>query len=470
MVTSIKHMVSVFQKDLLPSGPGNSRPLGMGRHLLRRKNLTVTLFKQNFILFISILFISSYINLYADDNRPMRTAPSAAVSIQTNPSTFIPAENSLLTEKALSQPLTQRYIAQYTSPHGIATLKEALERGKYYIPFIMEEVARRGLPPELAWLPIIESGFIITARSRSGAVGLWQFMLNSISGYNMRVNDTLDERRDFIRSTMGALQKLTNEHRSLNDWELTLAAYNSGFNAVTRAMNTSGISDYWELCGRNLLGTETIHFVPKLIAAAYVVSQPRRFGLDVWDEKFEWDTIALSRQVSVDIVADEAGIERNVMRLLNAELLYGISPAGLSYQLKVPAQNKDTIISILEREDIKLIRYHYHIVRSGDTLWSMSRNYGTSINIIEQHNPGISNRYLRIGETIIIPAYNDIVPPERAVSNLSYNGTHVVQKGETFWSLSRLYGVDPQDLAEANGMRLDQILHEGRTLRVPIIQ
>ena len=419
-------------------------------------------------IFIIIFFIGLN-NLLADDDRPMRAIPSAAASIQANPSIFIPAENSLLTEKALSQPLTQRYIAQYTSPHGIATLNEALERGKYYIPFILEEVARRGLPPELAWLPIIESGFVITARSRSGAVGLWQFMLNSISGYNMRVNDTLDERRDFIRSTTGALQKLTNEHRSLNNWELTLAAYNSGFNAVTRAMNSSGISDYWELCGRNLLSAETVHFVPKLIAVAYVVSQPRRFGLNAWDEKFEWQTISLTRQVSLDIIADEVGIERSVMRLLNAELLYGISPAGLSYQLKVPAQSRDFIISVLEREDIKLIRYHYHVVRSGDTLWSMSRHYGTTLNIIEQHNPGISNRFLKIGETVIIPAYNDVAAPERVISNLSFNGTHTVQRGETFWSLSRLYGVDPQDLAEANGMRLDQILHEGRTLRVPII-
>jgi len=441
----------------------------MGGHLLRRKILTL---KKIVLLVIYFLIYGiNFLGAQDEPQRPVRTIPGAALNIQTNSlGDFQPAANSLLTENAIRQPLTQRYITQFTSPNGIRTLNAALERGRYYLPFIMEEIARRGLPPELAYLPFIESNFVITARSRSGAVGLWQFMLNSISGYNMRVTDTLDERRDFIKSTMGALQKLSNEYRSLGDWELTLAAYNSGFNAITRAVQNTGINDYWELCGRNQLRAETVDFVPKLIAAAYVVSQPRRFGVNVWNKKFEWETISLARQVSVDIIAEETGIERSVMRLLNAELLQGISPAGLSYQLKVPAESKSLVESVLEREDIKLIRYHYHIVRSGDTLWSMSRHYGASLNMIEQHNPGISGRYLRIGETVIIPALNDVSPPERIASNLSYNGAHVVQKGETFWSLSRLYGIDPQDLADANGMRLDQILNEGRTLRVPIIQ
>jgi len=426
--------------------------------------------RKNYLVFIFCMMPCVLLTAQDIMQRPLRSVPAAAVSLPVNINVFEPAHNSLLTEYALNQPVTQRYIAQYTSPHGIAALNAALERGKYYIPFIMEEISRRGLPPELAWLPIIESDYVITARSRSGAAGLWQFMLNSISGYNMRVTDTLDERRDFIKSTRGALQKLTNEYRSLGCWELTLAAYNSGFNAVTRAVQNSGTRDYWELCGRNLLSAETASFVPKLIAAAYVISQPRRFAVNVWNEKFEWQTIELSRQVSIDIIADEADIERSLMRLLNAELLYGISPAGSGYLLKVPAAKTDAVASILEREDILLIRYHYHVVRSGDTLWSMSRHYGASLDMIEQHNPGISGRYLRIGETVIIPALNDTAPPERKVTAVSYNGTHVVQKGETFWSLSRLYGVDPQDLAEANGMRLDQILHEGRTLRVPIIQ
>jgi len=88
--------------------------------------------------------------------------------------------------------------------------------------------------------------------------------------------------------------------------------------------------------------------------------------------------------------------------------------------------------------------------------------------MIEQHNPGISNRYLRIGETVVVPAFTDVSAPARPAVIQGLNGIHVVQRGESFWAIGRMYGIDPQDLAESNGMRLDQILHEGRTLRVPI--
>ena len=380
------------------------------------------------------------------------------------------AENSLLTDKALDQALTRRFIAQYANRSNIAALNATLQRGNIYLPFIKEEIERRGLPPELLYLPIIESDFVVTALSRSGAAGLWQFMLNSISPYNMRVTDLLDERRDFIKSTRGALQKLEDEYRRLGCWELTLAGYNAGINTITRAIQSTGVDDYWELSRRNRLPAETINFVPRLIAVSYIMAQPRRFGINVWHSKFEWAAIPLQRQVSVDIIAEESGIERSLMRRLNAELVYGITPADAGHLLKIPASHLETVNGVLAREDLQLIRYYYHVVRSGDTVWSMSRHYGTSIAMIEQHNPGITNRYLRIGETVVIPALNEAVSPPRPAAPLNLSGSHVVQGGESFWSISRLYSVDPQDLAEANGMLLNQILHEGRTLRVPIIE
>jgi len=407
--------------------------------------------------------------------RGVRPDPSLPMLHRTSTFLFEPAHNSIITEKALEQPLTKHYIAQYTSPHGVATLNAILERGSIYLPFIREEVARLHLPPELVYLPIIESGFQITARSRSGAVGLWQFMMNSISPYNMRVTDYIDERRDFVKSTTSALHKLEENYRTLGSWELALAAYNSGLGAISRTVQRTGRRDYWELVRRNDLRQETTHFVPKLVAAAYVISQPRKYGINVWHEKFEWTAIALPRQISIDMLADETGISRDLLRNLNAELLHGISPADRNYKLKVPTASLELITAILEREDLDLIRYQYHIVRHGDTLWSMSRLYGTPLNMIEQHNPNVSGRHLKIGETIIIPSFGSgprtqAAAPAVSAAGRNFNGNHVVQKGETFWSLSRRYGIDPQVLAEANGMRLNDILHEGRALKVPILE
>jgi len=380
-------------------------------------------------------------------------------------------KNSLITDAVLEHTLTQRYIAYFSSPEGIKFLNASLERGSIYLPFIKKEIAERNLPPELAWLPIIESGFHVTARSRSGAVGLWQFMMNSISGYGIKVSDTVDERRDFIKSTKGALQKLEDNYNTLGNWELALAAYNAGLGAVTRIIQRTKVNDYWELSRKGEFKQETIHYVPKLIAAAYVLSKPEIVDIETWNKPFEWEAIPLARQISLDIVAEEAGVERDILKRLNAHLLHGITPAVNDFQLIVPAAYVEQISSVLEREDLKLIRYHYHKVRQGDTLWSMSRHYGVSLNMIEQHNPGISNRYLKIGETVIVPAFNDVAPPPRpVVVTKAFDGTHLVKSGETFWSLSMYYKVDPQTLAEANGMTIDQILRAGRTIKVPIIE
>jgi len=326
------------------------------------------------------------------------------------------------------------------------------------------------MPPELAYLPVIESSFVITARSRSGAVGLWQFMLNSIAPHNIRVTEMVDERRDFIKSTRGALQKLNDNYRVLGCWELALAAYNCGLGHTTRAVRRTGVNDYWELSKNGDLPRETVSYVPKFLAAAYILSQPRRFGVDYWQQPVEWATIPLERRVSLELLADAASVELALLRRLNAELLLGITPGEKGFLLKVPASQLEQITRTLEREDLQLLQYHRHVVRQGDTLWSMSRHYDVTIPQIEEHNPGISSRYLRIGETILIPALKDIAPPARPAAIPRLEGTHVVQKGDTLWSLGIRYGIDPQTLAEQNNMELNQILREGRTLRVPIIE
>jgi len=452
----------------------------MGWNLLRREILKLSVFHLRTLKQVILLFLLTFtINLtQAEESRPMRNIPpDSSLPLPTNRSysTYTPVFTSLVTEESLEQPLTQRYIEQFSSPHGIAVLNAALERGSVYLPFIKEEIARRNMPPELIYLPVIESGFVITARSKSGAVGLWQFMLNSISPYNIKVTDLIDERRDFEKSTIAALRKLEENYRTLGSWELALAAYNSGLGAVSKTVKKTGKNDYWELVKKGELKKETQHYVPKLIATIYIISNPRKYGINVWQEKLDWTAIALKRQVSVDILANETGVSKEILHSLNAELLHGISPNDLNYRLKVPTSHLEKITDALESEDLKLLRYYYHVVRNGDTIWSMSRNYGASVNIIEQHNPGISNRFLKIGETVIIPALGNASPPPQNTpvkANIpsNFTGSHVVQKGETFWSLGRKYGVDPEVLAEANGLRISDILREGRTIRVPIIE
>jgi membrane-bound lytic murein transglycosylase D len=403
-----------------------------------------------------------------DTTRPLRAerteAPQPAVRYAARPS-----PRSLVTASALEQELTQRYIAQYSSPAGVAWLNSVMELGSLYLPFIKEEIAKRNMPPEIAYLPVIESGFQSTAKSKSGAVGLWQFMMNSISPYNIKVNDFVDERRDFQKATRAALSKLDENYRILGDWELSLTAYNAGLGTVNKAVKNANIRNYWELCAKNELPHETVHYIPKLIAVSYILSQSRRFGIDCWQSVIEWTSIPLERQVSLDVLATDTGADRELLRRLNAELLRGISPADKNYHLKVPLAQLPLINRVLERKDQQLIRYYFYIVRQGDTLSALSRHYSAPLRFIEQHNPGIQNRYLKIGETIIIPTFQEIPPPASKIEKTaSFEGMHVVRKGETLWSLGKRYDVDPQALAKANNMELDHILREGKALRVPI--
>ena len=427
-----------------------------------------------FVWFVVKIFLLTYsvLPISAQENgRPLRSVePEVSVNIENTSNNSV--NWALLNEEALASPLTQQYISQYTSRSGLNALRVMLDRGQIYLPFIKKEIIKRGLPMDLAYLPVIESGFQVTTKSRSGAAGLWQFMMNSIAPFDMKVSEVIDERCDFIKSTKGALQKLENEYRRLGNWELTLAAYNSGLGAVTKTIQKTDNKNYWELSSQNELKRETINFVPKLTAVIYIISQPRKYGINIWRDPFEWEAITLPRQVSIDLLADETGINRDLLRRMNAELLFGITPLDSNYKLKIPASHIEQVQAVLDRKDLRLIRYHYHIVHNGDTLWSISRHFNTTIAMIEQHNPGLHGRYLKIGETIIIPAFGDAPPPPvRSVTvPQNYTGTHIVQKGETFWSLGRMYNVDPQVLAESNGMRMNEILREGRTIKVPIIE
>jgi membrane-bound lytic murein transglycosylase D len=397
-----------------------------------------------------------------DGYPPSRLSPYLQASSATRPL-------SLITSSNLAQPLTQRYIKQYSSSGGKQWLKTVMERGAPYIGFIRGEIETRGLPPELLYLPVIESQFLSTAVSRSGATGLWQFMRNSIAPFDMKVNEWIDERRDFWKSTQGALRKLEENYLYFGDWPLALAAYNAGLGAVNRAVKQYG-GDYWSLCERKLLKTETVHYVPKLIAVAAILSDPRRYGMDpLWAETPQWTRVPVKRQADLKVLAAEAGIDAAALANANKELSYGVTPPG-DYHIKVREEDAEKVRAVLERADIKLVTYYRHQVRSGDTLSALAQHYGVTVDYIAQANPGVEARYLKLGSTLLIPAMKETGPYAPAVrppSAMNYSGVHLVKKGETLWSLSLAYGIDPETLADANGMDLNGVLREGRELKVP---
>ncbi|MCL1814797.1 MAG: LysM peptidoglycan-binding domain-containing protein [Treponema sp.] len=382
------------------------------------------------------------------------------------------------------EPLTQKYIEQFTARSGKNWLAAVIKRSEPYLAFVRGEVERRGLPQELIYLPVIESAYSMSAVSRSGATGLWQFMRNSIGPYNMKINEWMDERRDFWKSTVGALDKLEAEYKRVGSWELALAAYNAGLGTVLNAQKKYPGADYWELCRRKAFKNETIQYIPRLLAVSWVLSNHRRYGIEpAWPEDPQWTRIPVGRSVDLKLVADHADLSGFDLKNANGELNYGITPPDPGYHIKVPAMYAKVIASVLENPELTLIKYYFHTIRSGDTLSGIARHYGVTESQIRSNNPGLQDRYLKIGQRLIIPALREVagasrqepgspalstaVPGIASPDTVSYNGTHLVKRGETLWSIALAYKTSPETLARINGMGLNDILRVGSTLKTP---
>ncbi|MDR0472865.1 MAG: transglycosylase SLT domain-containing protein [Treponema sp.] len=426
---------------------------------------------------ILIFFVCGFI--YAGDEskevpeRPLRNIRRAMPDFPT--SRNIPlksgANPSLFELSFLDEELVQHYIKQYTSRGGLEWIEAVMKRGGPYLQFIRMEIEGRNLPMELLYLPVIESQFSANALSKSGASGIWQFMKNSSDPFDMKVNDWVDERRDFWKSTQGALKKLEDNYRQFEDWPLALAAYNAGLGAVSRAVNKTGIKDYWLLCQKKEFKTETIHYVPKFLAVSYILSNSRRFGISpVWAEDPQWARLAVDRPVDLNLLAKEAGIDAEILKSANRELLHNITPSGSGYYLKVRGIDAEKTADVLSRKDLPLIKYYVHTIRSGDTLLALALHYGISVEQILESNPGTNARLLKLGANLVIPAFKETAPfsSKTATETLRFSGTHLVKKGETLWSIAMAFGVAPELLAEANGIGLNDILREGRSIKTPI--
>lgn len=370
------------------------------------------------------------------------------------------------------EPSFEGYRANYLSDGGKKWLAAMAERGRPWMSFIMERIYAYGLPAELAWLPIIESEFTPSAVSRSGAVGLWQFMKNSVGGYGIRIDEWVDERRDFMKATDAALRKLEDNYQSLGDWNLALAAYNMGLGAVSRAAAAGGTKDFFALRAAGRLSRETSAYVPKFLAVASILREPARYGLPLrWEAPVEWETVEPERSVDLGLLASAAELPLDKLRSANAELRYAVTPPWKGYLLKVPAGAAAPIEALLADPSRKLLRYALHSVRSGDSVSAISRAYGAPIQLIVDANPGLQPSRIRIGQVLVIPLLKDASPPPPPVpvdDAPPFTGRYTVVKGDSLWSLALRFDVRPEILAERNGLELSSVLREGMSLSVPI--
>lgn len=298
----------------------------------------------------------------------------------------------------------------------LATRREWLQtvrdRSLLYRGLIGSALAERGLPRELGFLPALESGFQEGAVSPRGAAGLWQLMRNTASPYGLRMDLWVDERRDVRKATEASLGKLSENYGIFGDWYLALAAYNCGVGRLSAIMRRNPGSDFWALRKKGVLPRETAAFVPQFLALSRILAHAGRYGLDLgWDAAPVWSVIALDRCVDLRKLARASGAPLDTLLAGNPELNFLVTPpAPYEYQLKVPVDYGDAVAAALAGSEMPLIEFRVHVVTEGDTLYGMSLRYGVGVPLIQEFNPTLAPRALRIGAKVLIP----VVPPRRS--------------------------------------------------------
>lgn len=252
-----------------------------------------------------------------------------------------------------------RWIQFFQGP-GRGTLKRWLERSYKYFPMIQGELDKAGLPKDLAYMVMIESGFAAHARSHAEAVGPWQFIKSTANRYHLKTTDWLDERKDLKKSTHAAIKYLRDLSMEFNSWWLVAASYNMGENGLRRAIKKHATNDYWELCRRRALPPETREYVPKLLAAMLIAKAPSLYGFRDIEamEPVRYQYVQVPGGIELDELADYLNITRKHLRDLNAELFLGY----------IPRQQKSHIMRVPMGAKARVSRFVQNIAMKSDGL------------------------------------------------------------------------------------------------------
>jgi membrane-bound lytic murein transglycosylase D len=316
-----------------------------------------------------------------------------------------------------------------------------------------------GLPVELAWLPLVESGFKVTALSPARALGLWQFIPSTGYRYNLYRNRYIDERLDVEKSTRGAIEYLKELHAMFGDWTTVLAAYNCGEHRVLRTIQSQSINyldNFWDLYER--LPRETARYVPRFLATLHIVQNLERFGLNdiAVDPELQYESAAVFRQTSLRSIAQMTGIDAERLRELNAELRRGILPPD-GYDLRVPPGSADLVASCTNDFPIQPVRpdssVEKHKVRRGETFSSIGKRYGVPVKRLMSANGIYKAKRLKVGDVLRIPGNDPPAGQTIAAGTSSPTSKaieYVVRPGDSLYKIAKRFATTTERIQRLN--------------------
>jgi membrane-bound lytic murein transglycosylase D len=346
------------------------------------------------------------------------------------------------------------------------------ERARLYLYYITEEVERRGMPSEIALLPMVESAFNPGAFSSSRASGIWQFMPSTGKKFGMEQNWWYDGRRDVISATNGALDYLQNLHNMFGDWQLALAAYNCGEGAVLRAQAYNRRhhrpTDYAHL----RLLKETRNYVPKLLAIKHIIADPAKFGLALQSipNKPYFAAIATTQHIDVKLAAQLAGISEDEFAALNPAHNRPVILQDNNDYILLPLDKIETFRTNLENYDKPLVSWQSYKPKKGERLDKLAPRFGLSVANLKSVNGLSRHGNISTGQTLLVPLNGEESSGEFEAFNMhlapTYNPTRIrVHRGDTLGGLARRYHVTIAQLKRLNRSPL-HIIRAGQTLVV----
>jgi len=350
---------------------------------------------------------------------------------------------------------------------------KSYKRSGMYRPHIVKALKEAGLPVELSWLPLIESGFKAAALSKARALGLWQFIPSTGYKFGLKRDIFIDERMDPFKATEAAIAYLKELHSIFGDWATVLAAYNCGEGRVLRVIrsqNVNYLDNFWDLYER--LPRETARYVPRFLAVLHILKDMEKYGLDSTDldQPLEYETIIVTKQVRLKDIAKKIGSSEKTLKQLNPELRYKILP-GNEYPLKVPRGKGSVLLACLDNIPVSYLprpAYVKHRVRTGETLSTIARKYRTSMSKIARANKIYKRNYIVAGTILNIPQKGTIIPEPKKYNKSKYGQptTHVVKSGDSLWIIARRYGTTTKKIQGTNNLSSTN-LHIGQVLKIP---
>ena len=360
------------------------------------------------------------------------------------------------------------------------------QRSGMYKEIIVGELKKAGIPEELFWLPLVESGFKVSALSPARALGLWQFIPSTGYKYGLNRDEWVEERMDIVKSTRAAIAYLKDLHSMFGDWMTVLAAYNCGEGRVLRVIARQRVNyfdRFWDLYSQ--LPNETARYVPRFLATLHIINDPKKYGFDLGNQSnslANYEAVKVQKMMKLSDVAEKLEVSEDVLNLLNAELRYKITPDRV-YEIKIPQgtlQKFNLVFEDIREADkprFSLSRSNYlrHRVRPGETVASIAKRYRVSSEAVYDCNGFARKKKLRKGQVVRIPVHRLEVssssakqasPGSKKHSVTAKKQTYKVKKGDSIVTIARKFNISVVRLKEMNNLKTNSI-KAGSVLKIP---